>query len=158
MEDDEVQPTRAELSFVEEVAVAFEHGGLPRMAGRVIGWLLISDPPEQSSGQLATVLRASKGSISTTTRLLLPSGLVERLSRPGERRDYFRIRPGAWAALVRTRLEEVAAFRELTQRGLDLLEAAPPGRRDRVADVHALYTWLDAELGELMGRWEHRPR
>lgn len=149
-------PTRAELTFVEEVAIAFEQAGLPRMAGRILGWLLICDPPEQSSTELAAVLHASKGSISSATRLLLPSGLVQRRSHPGERRDYFAIRPEAWAALVRTRLAEVVSFRELTARGLDLLNEAPKERRERLEEVHELYAWLAHEMPELWQRWEER--
>ena len=42
--------------FVEEVGLLFEHAGLPRMAGRILGWLLICDPPHQSPGELAEVL------------------------------------------------------------------------------------------------------
>lgn len=126
------------------------------MAGRILGWLLICDPPEQSATELAAVLHASKGSISSATRLLLPSGLVQRISHPGERRDYFAIRPEAWAALVRTRLAEVVAFRELTERGLDLLTEAPKERRERLEEVHELYAWLAHELPELWQRWEER--
>ena len=74
-----------EKKFIEEVGIVFEQTGLPRMAGRVFGWLLISDPPYQSPAELAEVLMASKGSISTTTRLLLQLGLVERFIIPGER-------------------------------------------------------------------------
>ena len=77
-------------NFVEEVGIAFEQTGLPRMAGRVFGWLLISDPPYQSSTELAEALMASKGSISTTTRLLIQLGLAERFVIPGERHDNFR--------------------------------------------------------------------
>lgn len=151
--------TRSELTFVEEVAVAFEQGGLPRMAGRIIGWLLICDPPEQTSDQLARVLQASKGSISSSTRLLVPSGLVERMSRPGERRDYFRLRNEAWAELVRARLDQVTSFRELTQRGLALLADDAAARRARLEDVSSFYTWLDARLAELWTAWdEERPR
>jgi len=146
------------LTFVEDVAVAFEQGGLPRMAGRVIGWLLICDPPEQSSAQLAEVLRASKGSISTSTRLLVSSGLVERRSQPGQRRDYFRIQPQAWAELVRLRLDQVTSFRQLTQRGLALLHPCPPARRTRLEDVNELYTWLESELPALWERWRQRPQ
>jgi hypothetical protein len=149
-------PTPEELTYVEDVAVAFEQGGLPRMAGRIIGWLLICDPPEQSSAQLAAVLRASKGSISSATRLLVPSGLVERRAHPGERRDHFRIRPEAWAELVQARLTQVVSFRELTERGLDLLDGSAPARRRRLEDVHALYAWLDDELPALWKRWEAR--
>lgn len=151
---DEVSP--AHLSFVEDVAIAFEQGGLPRMAGRVIGWLLICDPPEQSSAQLAAVLQASKGSISTATRLLVPSGLVERRSQPGQRRDYFRIRPEAWVELVKVRLNQVTSFRQLTERGLTLLEPGPTDRRARLEDVNELYAWLEQELPGLWERWRAR--
>ncbi len=65
------------------LALFFEEMGFPRMAGRILGWLLICDPPEQSAGQLAGVLQASKGSLSTMTRLLIQMGLVERVGLPG---------------------------------------------------------------------------
>ena len=47
--------------FVEEVALVFEEIGLIRMAGRILGWLLISNPPYQSADELAEALQASKG-------------------------------------------------------------------------------------------------
>lgn len=146
----------AHLAFVEDVAIAFEQGGLPRMAGRVIGWLLICDPPEQSSAQLALVLQASKGSISTATRSLVPSGLVERRSQPGQRRDYFRIHPEAWVELVKLRLSQVTSFHQLTQRGLTLLDPGPPDRRARLETVNDLYSWLEQELPALWERWRER--
>ena len=37
--------------FVEEVALVFEQAGLPRMAARLFGYLMISDPPHQNSAQ-----------------------------------------------------------------------------------------------------------
>ena len=85
-----------ERQFAEEVGIVFEQTGVPRMAGRILGWLLISDPPHQSMEQITRDLLASKGSISTMTRLLIQIGLIERLSLPGVRRDYFRLRSDAW--------------------------------------------------------------
>ena len=37
-----------EKHFVEDISLYFEQMGLPRMAGRVLGVLLICDPPAQS--------------------------------------------------------------------------------------------------------------
>ena len=48
--------TDSERSFIEEVGVVFEQTGLPRMSGRLFGWLLIADPPYQSPAQLAESL------------------------------------------------------------------------------------------------------
>jgi DNA-binding MarR family transcriptional regulator len=145
--------TEAELHYVEEVALGFERQGLFRMAGRVIGWLLICDPPEQTFGQLAEVLQASKGSISAAMRFLVPAGIVERISRPGDRRDYYRCRPGAWAELARDQSRLYDDFRKLAERGLELLAGAPAGRRERLADMHDFYAWLEREMPALWERW-----
>ncbi|HEX6509608.1 MAG TPA: MarR family transcriptional regulator [Chloroflexota bacterium] len=147
-------PSDAELQFVEEVALNFERQGLFRMAGRVLGWLLICDPPEQSFNQLVEVLQASKGSISTAMRILVPGGIVEKVSRPGERRDYYRVEPGAWIELARNSTKYYAGFKNLAEEGLQLLDDAPPARRARLEDIHALYDWLSREMPEVWARWE----
>ena len=98
-------------NFAEEVGIFFEQIGMPRMAGRILGWLMISDPPRQTTGELTQALLASKGSISTMTRLLIRLGLVERLSLPGQRRDYFRIKVGAWHQTLKESQVQMTAFR-----------------------------------------------
>ena len=60
--------TEQQQQFVEECGLYFEGIGLTRMAGRIIGWLLISDPPHQTQGDLVEVLQASKSSISVALK------------------------------------------------------------------------------------------
>ena len=74
-------------SYAEDFGLLFEGFGLPRMVGRVLGVLLISDPPELSAEELAEALQASRGSISSATRSLIGMGLVQRRTKRGERRD-----------------------------------------------------------------------
>jgi DNA-binding transcriptional regulator GbsR (MarR family) len=147
-------PSEAELRFVEEVALNFERQGLFRMAGRVLGWLLICDPPEQTFNQLAEALQASKGSISNVMQLLVPAGIVQKVSRPGVRRDYYRVAPNAWVDLARNHTRYYAAFKNLMDEGLRLLEDKPAARRERLRDIQALYDWLAHEMPELWDRWE----
>ncbi|MEO3791199.1 MarR family transcriptional regulator [Nonomuraea sp. B10E15] len=147
-------PSEAELEFVDDVAVFFAREGLPLIAGRVIGWLLISDPEEQSAAELADVLRVSRSSISSATRLLTPSGLVEGVRRRGERQEYFRIAADGWSRMVAGRYAKTAAFRELTEDGLRVLAGSAPERRERLVGVHQLYQFLEQELPALWDRWE----
>jgi DNA-binding transcriptional regulator GbsR (MarR family) len=149
----QTEATEQELHFVEELALGFERQGLFRMAGRVIGWLLICDPPEQTFNQLAEVLQASKGSISTAMKFLVPSGIVERVSRPGERRDYYRCRPDAWYDLAREQSAQYRELRLLAERGLAQLADAPAARRERLQAMHDFYTWLEREMPALWERW-----
>ena len=65
--------------FIEDISLYFEQMGLPRMAGRVLGVLLIAEPPQQSLNDLCEMLQASKSSVSTTTRLLIEMGLIDRV-------------------------------------------------------------------------------
>ncbi|MAF85002.1 MAG: MarR family transcriptional regulator [Dehalococcoidales bacterium] len=147
-----------EKYFVEEVGLFFEQSGMPRMAGRILGWLLLSDPPHQSLDELAEALMASKGSISTTTRLLIQVGLIERISLPGVRRDYFRIRPGAFQHSLKQGVERVTILRKLAERGLELLEGKAPLTRQGLEEMRDMYVFFEREYPALLERWEQRRR
>ncbi len=144
---------QAELHYLEKVGLYFEQLTLPRMAGRIFGWLLISDAPQVTMGELGDVLQASKSSISTMLRLLIQIGLVEMVSLPGERRDYYRIRSDAWVNTLNERIEQARAFRQLAGEGLKLLETSDPQRRERLEEMHSLYAFLERELPLLTRRW-----
>lgn len=151
------QPPQLEhRQFIETVGVSFELVGLPRMAGRILGWLLISNPPYQSPGELAEVLQASKGSISTMTRLLTQLGLIERTSLPGQRRDYFRIKPNAWTELTKQRITQITTFRKIAAQGLQLIGGSTPQLRQRLEEMHDVHAFLEQELPLMMERWEQR--
>ena len=141
--------------FAEEVGIVFEQTGMPRMAGRILGWLLISDPPHQSTEQITKALMASKGSISTMTRLLIQIGLIERLSLPGVRRDYFRLRSDAWQHMIgRGLTEEIKMVRQLAERGLELLGDKTPVTKNWLEEMRDVYTFLEHEFPTLLERWE----
>lgn len=150
-----------DLSFyVEEWGLLFEQSGLPRMAGRVLGWLLVSDPAEQTAAQILEALSASKGSISTTTRLLERFGLLERAGLPGDRRTYFRVAPGAFTTMMEDKLRSVSTWKELAGRGIALLKKAGPQRTKRLQTVHDFYAFLEREFPALIRQWrkEHQQK
>lgn len=143
-----------EKHFVEEVGLSFEQSGLPRMAGRILGWLLIADPPHQSTSELAEALMASRGSISTMTRLLIRIGLIERLSLPGVRHDYFRIQPGAWNQMIKQSKDHITASRQLAERGLELVKDKNPLTRQWLEEMRDMNAFFEREFPTLLERWE----
>lgn len=147
-----------ELEFVEAVAVQLEQQGLLRMSGRAMGWLLICDPADQSLTEIAHALQVSAGALSSALRHLVPSGLVERSSRPGERRDRFRISPGAWAEHASVQAARYAEFRRITERGLRLLADQPCSRSRRLRETHDFYAWLERQMPPLWSRWEQQKK
>jgi DNA-binding MarR family transcriptional regulator len=146
-------PSEEERLYIEKVGLYFEQLTLPRMAGRIFGWLLISETPEVSMGELVEALQASKSSISSMTRLLIQIKLVELVSRPGQRRDYYRIRPDAWANSLQDRLEQARAFRQLAEQGLAILAGAGSERSRRLEEMCSLYALLEREIPRLLELW-----
>ena len=130
--------------------------GLPRTAGRVLGVLLISDPPAQSLIDLCALLDASKSSVSTTTRLLVEMDLIERVPSPVARQVYFQFRPGGWLVFIRQRLRLWASLHEIAEQGLDLLQDRDPALRDRLQEAHDMFSLIEEELPSLLERVETR--
>lgn len=143
-------------ALVEEMAVALEAEGLPRMAGRIFAFLLVCQPPEQTAAQLGLSLHASVGSISSMTRLLVGAGLVERVSRAGQRADRFRITPEGLSNLVTSGAARLTRFRRLTRRGIDLMAADSTADSARLREIHDLYVFYEERLPALVAEWEHR--
>ena len=131
----------AKLDYVEEFGVLFEQFGLARMVGRVLGVLLIFDPPERSAEELAEVLRASRrGSINPATRTLVQMGAC---GTPDEARRSARLLPGktrSWRELMRWEMEALTTFRHMAERGL--------------GEMHDFYAYWEREMSSVLERWE----
>ncbi|MFC1908459.1 GbsR/MarR family transcriptional regulator [Chloroflexota bacterium] len=148
------QPQAEDKKFIEDFGIFFEQTGLPRMAGRVLGWLLICDSPHQSPDELAKALMASKGSISSTTRLLIQFGLIERFSLPGIRHDYLRINPDVWQHYLKHHVEQISTLLHYATRGLELTKNNSPQAREALVKMHSMYTFFKREFPALQERWE----
>ncbi|ADI14299.1 GbsR/MarR family transcriptional regulator [Truepera radiovictrix] len=145
-------------AFIEEMGLLMAGLGLPRMAGRVFGALLLADPPEMSAEELAGALRASRGSISAATRMLERAGIIDRVRRPGERRDRYRNRPNAWNETLKTRLAIIGTFKAMAERGLALLETDDPEVRRGLVEMRDYFAHWERELPALLQRWDASAR
>jgi DNA-binding transcriptional regulator GbsR (MarR family) len=146
--------TITDVRFADEMGLLLNAQGFPRIAGRVLGWLLVCDPPEQSLTDLTEALDVSKASASTAARLLLHLGVAERALGPGARRDYIRMSERAGVDMFRQRADFAAELRRTTERGLDALQGAPPTRRARLERMRRLAAFLEREMGRLLEQFE----
>lgn len=142
--------------FVAHTGLYFEGAGLPGVSGRILGHLLVCDPPMQSSAELAKALETTSGSVSTNTRLLLQSGLIEKVPVRGKRGTFFRIVPEAFSKQFAYKQAQTRAFREILDEGISALEAMDSGgpRAERIREARALYAFFEREFPLLMARWE----
>ena len=142
-------------NFVERMGLILEMEGLPRIAGRIFGFLIVHEGA-YSLDDLAERLQVSKASISTNARMLEQHGLLERTSEPGDRRDFYQMGPDAWGRMLRSAQQKWHSVRQ----ALTEAEAALPGEmevgRYRLHRADQFYTLLIDQSDRLLERWERR--
>jgi DNA-binding Lrp family transcriptional regulator len=147
----------AERDYVDHVGRHFAKSyGVPPVVGRMVGWLLICDPPRQTAAEISEGLGISRSAVGSAVTTLENWRVIERTRRPGERAD----RIGVHAAFGADNLEaadEYAALAALARNGLELLRDASPGRRARLLETAALAEFLLARMPQIAADWrEHR--
>jgi DNA-binding transcriptional regulator GbsR (MarR family) len=139
-------------NFTERMGLALESDGLPRIAGRIFGLLLVSED-SRSLDDLAAELRVSKGSVSTNARLLEERGLVERICRPADRRDYYRTLPDLFNHTMALRLTRWERFHQAITAARASLPIQSPEVRDRLEEYADAYAYISEVIREALGRW-----
>ncbi|GFG96112.1 GbsR/MarR family transcriptional regulator [Mycobacterium timonense] len=142
-----------EAEFVDRLGLFFELLGATRTMGRLYGWLLICDPPQQSLTELAAALSVSKASISTVARQLLEGGMVERLPSPN-RQHLYRVTPGGFTSVLETQLSLMRRGIEPAEFALSVLGEDRAEQRQRVEDFRDFCEFCtQAYRDQLMEMW-----
>ncbi len=130
------------LRWIERVAdFCVEEWALPPITGRILGLLMICDPPERSAGQIAETIRASRASLTSNMRFLAAIGLVRKVRVPGDRTAYYRIEDDAWHKVIQRKLDSLGAFGEIADEGTKLAGGSGP-RTERIRAAQQSLTWL----------------
>jgi DNA-binding transcriptional regulator GbsR (MarR family) len=145
--------TPGESQFVEEMGQFLAGLGMTPMAGRMWGWLLICDPPEQTAAEIAEALHASRGAISGTARLLATSGLIRRSTRRGDRREYFSAPPEGLDSLLGSAAAIYRQMRGIAERGLTAIADRPKESRARLQEFHDVMAFVEREVPAVIGRF-----
>ncbi len=140
-----------ERRFSEQMGVVGEQIGMPPMVARVLGWLLICDPAQQSLGQIATELGVSRASVSIATRLLEAPGWIRRTPAPGQRGYFFEVAPGAFEQIPAADL--FSLLRRTLEQGLEMLPEPDGDRGDRLREARDFYAYVEAEIPRLIDRY-----
>jgi DNA-binding transcriptional regulator GbsR (MarR family) len=145
--------TPGESQFVEEMGQFLSSLGMTPMSGRMWGWLLICDPPEQTAGDIAAALHASRGAISGTARLLATSGLIRRGTRPRDRREYFSAPPEALDSLLGSASAIYHQMRAIAGRGLDAIADRPEESKQRLQEFYDVMGFVEREVPRVVAQF-----
>jgi DNA-binding transcriptional ArsR family regulator len=152
-----LMPIDAEILFADHAGRLYARRyGMAPMVGRLLGYLALCDPPEQSIGELAEALLASRSAITGAISVLETLGLIRRSRAAGERMDRVRIDmtgPQATGFDV-TEYQEQG---DLAREGLALLVDEPIERQAVLLEWAAFADFLVERLPSLAKDWKaHR--
>ena len=129
----------AAVEFIERMGLHAQADGMPRIAGRIMG-LMVLDGGPLAFGQLAERLQVSRGSISTNVRLLEGMGVIERVAKPGDRGDYFRLADEPYRALISGVRERAAKGERAAREASEALGSAiDRATRERLEKLGMFY-------------------
>jgi hypothetical protein len=149
-------PSDAAITFADHMGRFYARRyAFPPMVGRLLGYLMVCDPPEQSIGELAEALLASRSAIAQAVKVLETTHAISRTRTAGERMDRVRIdlsSPRSMGLDI-SEYEELAA---LAREGLEVVRDAPAERRAILAGMSAFADFLLERIPLLQQEWEAR--
>ncbi|WP_341861960.1 MarR family transcriptional regulator [Gymnodinialimonas sp. 57CJ19] len=137
-------PIRSE--FIEKVGLMAQGEGLPKTAGRMFG-MFIFDNGTVSFGDLARRLQVSRASVSSSVRMLEDRGVLKRVSKPGERQDYFQLTATPHENMLKRTQDGVRQARDEVLATANSLPDSCPEIKARIGDFAGLYAAIDRSLG-----------
>ncbi|HTU87751.1 MAG TPA: hypothetical protein VMF57_19380 [Solirubrobacteraceae bacterium] len=150
-------PRDEEITFADHAGRFYARRyGFPPMVGRVLGYLLVCEPPEQSIAELSEALLASRSAIAGALAVLERLHTIQRSRAAGERMD--RVRLDYTSAEARGfDITEYQELGELAREGLEVLKDAPAERRTDALWMAAFADFLVERIQTLQKEWEaHR--
>ena len=142
---------------VEEIGIFFESTGLTPMEARVFSCLLLADPPEQDFFAIQEYLGASKSTISNALKRLMNEGRVDYITKPGDRKRYFRISPERWLEHIQKAFDSMTPYVNTMRRVLQLREYAnSPDFDSELDQILRYFEYLEDELPRIVANWEAR--
>jgi DNA-binding MarR family transcriptional regulator len=148
--------TPQEQAYVDRVGRHFaKQYGVPPATGRVVGWLLICEPPQQTAAEISEALSMSRSAVGGAVTMLETWGAVVKRRLPGERADRIVISDGIGAGGL-DRIDEYETLRDFAREGLELLEGASQQRRARLLEMVAFSEFLIERLPQLGEEWRAR--
>jgi DNA-binding transcriptional regulator GbsR (MarR family) len=150
-------PRDEEITFADHVGRFYARRyAFPPMVGRVLGYLLVCEPPDQSIAELSEALLASRSAITGALEVLERLHTIHRSRAAGARMDRVRLDFSS----AQTRGFDITEYQELgdlAREGLEVLKDAPAERKTDALEMAACADFLVEQTQRMQEEWEtHR--
>ena len=139
--------------FPASLEQLFAARGWPRLVGRVIGELMLAEPPYLSTAELCERIGTSKGHLSSAISMLEVMEMIDRFGRSGSRQHHYRLREDAFLRAVQAGAEPSRLMADAADRACG--EVAEGSRaHDQLVRLRDFYRFLARRFPELVEEFE----
>ena len=149
--------TATQRDFLDRMGSAAEADGWAPIAGRLFGLLLLSPEPK-CLDDIADELGVSKASVSIDARNLLERGILERVCRAGDRRDFYTLADDFCAAIIQHRLRRWRGFQRLASEARLQAPSQAPRVKRRVAQLDEFHQFMIERVSSAIADWDGQQR
>jgi DNA-binding IclR family transcriptional regulator len=140
------------VDAAEQAAAMLTTAGMARMPARVMMALVGSPDEGYTAAELADRLGVSPAAVSGAVRYLISMRLIQRLSRPGDRRDRYDLTDDAWSGMITSNAPLYAALAGHMDRIADENTDAPISVA-RAREVAEFLRFLTERMPRLVDEW-----
>ncbi|HVD99492.1 MAG TPA: hypothetical protein VNB90_14890 [Cytophagaceae bacterium] len=140
--------------LIEKMGVYMEKSGVSPAQARIMGLLLICDELELTFEEIYETLQISKSAASSALNTLLTSERIEYITRPGERKRYFRNRIGQWEDDFDKRFQHLLKVSQLMKEILEVRTKSTKDFNSKLQKAINFMEFLQGELPELHKKWK----
>ena len=143
-----VELNKEQKALIERYGAMLRRMGSTAAIGKIIGYLIVSEPPHHSFEEIQEDLKLSKGSVSNTLKIMEMQGLIEYFTVPGDRKRYFRLALKNHEFLLMRQISETDRFIAIMQDSLLLREPGNEEFENGLRKYIDLYKMLQLKLLE----------
>lgn len=143
---------------IEEMGDLWDELVMPRIEGRIVGYLMLSNAASVSSAELIEALDSSPATISVATRRLTESGFIRKVTASGRRGHHFRVDEDIWGAFLAGERKYLDKRARLAEHFMELLGPDDHEPLQRVTNMRDYMQWLTSYHRKMLADWEEFKR
>lgn len=150
---DNIKLSDEKLALIEKLGLIFEQGLQPA-AARIAALLLVSDKLELTFDEICEMLNLSKSATSNSLNLLLTMNRIEYITKPGDRKRYFRSNLSDWKETMKVKFLDFDKVNKIMR---EVLSQRPHSTNDfnlKLEEFIQFMEFMNREIPILFKKWE----
>lgn len=140
---------------VEKIGIMIEQMGYAPVPGRIISYLMLSEPPYRDFYEIQEFLKASKSTVSTALNQAIQAGVINYITFSGDRKRYFQINTKGLFSTIKQQFKQGEKVNDMISETLQHRKNSEFQRFNKeLKEVIDFSTYIHKGIDKLITDWE----